>query len=1094
MSLPVKTLSRPLRRVDRFYPALAVFSLHASGRNVLDLYAGAGEHLTAMRDAKLYLVPYGHLDTQWRWNFATTITHYLKATLHENFRLFEKYPGYCFNFTGAIRYDMIKEYYPDDYARMKDYIRMGRWKIAGSCLEETDAIVPSPESLIRNILYGNRFFLEEFGIETCDYMLPDCFGFPASLPTVLAHCGIRGFSTQKLSWHSAEGIPFPVGIWRGPDGSGLPAALDPGSYMTLLLKRPGKKARWLKRLEDNGRRYGVWKDYRYYGTGDTGGAPLERSVRNAEKSVNEKNGILCQDSSDRFFRDLSVDEAARLPEYRGDLLLTEHSAGSLTSQAIMKRWNRKNEFLADAAERASAAAWLVGGPACPHLRLRGAWERVIGSQMHDILPGTCTPDAYTWSYNDEAVALNVFTSVLGRAAEAMAARLDTRCEGIPLVVYNPLSFEREDLVEAVVPLPGDGEIAVDGPRGERVPAQVLSVDGGATHLIFPAGTPPVSWNVYEIRRDAGPPAGSGEVTAEETAGGIVLENHAYRVAIDREGFVASIIDRYQDCEILHDTVHYELQGETPRMFPAWNMDWKDRKKKPARLAGTLESVRITERGPVRVSAEITRTFRRSTFIQKVSLSMGAAGRRVEFTERIDWNLSGYSLKTAFPLKCSNREATYNWQVGKVRRTSNNEKKYEVPSHMWFDLTDISGERGVTILEDSKYGSDRPDDRTLRLTLLYTPARRWYDIAFRDQASQDRGRHAIRYALCSHRGDWREGKSDLQGLRFNQPLYPFLAGPSPGRLGRQYSLLGMSTDRAVVSALKRSEENGDTFILRMNELSGEGGTAARIDLGERLEKAWEVNGQEAPTGEISFDERGIDVTLSPYQIRSIALRFAQPSAGEAAGAVPLDLPFNAKMITRNGEYPELPFSFPEERVPGRIESGDIAFQISRGSERDVLLCAGQELRFPVGEFNRLSLLASAAGETRAEFSFTGAAPRAVAVVVPSSTGFVGQYDTRTWKRESRWKKRDYFWRIPCTGVRPGYVTRQELAFFTTHVHAYGKDLPYQFGYLFRFDIAIPEGAEGIRLCDDDRVRIIAATVSRTDGGVACCRRLLDDFDF
>ncbi|MBN2080452.1 MAG: alpha-mannosidase [Spirochaetes bacterium] len=1047
-----------------------------------------------MKNKKLYLVPCAHLDTQWRWNFATTITHYLKATLYENFRLFEKYPGYCFNFTGAIRYDMIKEYYPEEYARMKDYIREGRWKIAGSCLEETDAIVPSPESLIRNILYGNRFFREEFGTESSDYMLPDCFGFPASLPTVLAHCGIRGFSTQKLTWHSAEGIPFPIGIWRGPDGSGLPAALDPGSYMTVLLKRPGKKAQWLKRLEENGRRYGVWKDYRYYGTGDTGGAPLELSVKNAEKSVNEKDGIVCQDSSDRFFRDLTPDEMARLPEYRGDLLLIEHSTGSLTSQAIMKRWNRKNEFLADAAERASVAASLVGGVSYPHRRLRGAWERVIGSQMHDILPGTCTPDAYTWSYNDEAVALNVFTSVLGRAAEAMAEHLDTRCGGIPLIVYNPLSFEREDLVEAVVPFPGDKEIVVYNPRGESVPVQRIFAEGDESHIIFPAETPPMSWNVYEIRSDTGTPSGRGDVTAEETAHGIILENHAYRVTIDHEGCVASIIDRIQGSEVLDGTVHYELQRETPRMFPAWNMDWKDRKKKPTLLVGTLESVRITERGPVRVSAEITRRFRHSTFIQRVSLSAGSAGSRVEFTERIDWNLSGYSLKAAFPLACAHPEATYNWQVGKVRRTGNHAKQYEVPSHMWFDLTDASGERGVTILEDSKYGSDRPDDRTLRLTLLYTPARRWYDIAFRDQAFQDRGRHTIRYALCSHRGDWREGKSDLQGLRFNQPLYPFLSEPSPGRLGKIYSFLRLSTERAVITALKRSEENGDTCILRMNELAGEGGTAARVDLGERLEKAREVNGQEAALGEISFDERGVDVTLGPYQLKSIALRFASTSPGEAAGAVPLDLPFNAKMITRNGEHPELAFSFPEERVPERIESGDIAFHINRGGERDTLLCGGEELRLPGGEFDRLSLLVSAGEETPAEFIFTGRTPRTVTVTVPSSTGFIGQYDTRIWKRKSRWKKRDYFWRIPCTGVRPGFVTRQELAFFTTHIHAYGKDLPYRFGYMFRLDLEIPEGTEWIRLCSDNRVRIFSATVSRKKTTARYCRRLLDDFDF
>src|SRR3984885_12282507 len=178
----------------------------------------------------LYVVGYAHLDTEWNWDYVTTIGQYLPRTMLDNFRLFEKYPHYIFNFTGANRYMMMKEYYPKDYQKLKEYIAAGRWYPAGSSMEEGDANMPSGEALIRQVLYGNEFFRKEFGVASAEFMLPDCFGFQASLPSVLAHCGVKGFSMQKLTWGSAVGIPFNVGVWVGPDGKSVVAALNPLSY------------------------------------------------------------------------------------------------------------------------------------------------------------------------------------------------------------------------------------------------------------------------------------------------------------------------------------------------------------------------------------------------------------------------------------------------------------------------------------------------------------------------------------------------------------------------------------------------------------------------------------------------------------------------------------------------------------------------------------------------------------------------------------------------------------------------------------------------------------------------------------------------
>jgi alpha-mannosidase len=128
------------------------------------------------KEKTLYTVGYAHLDTQWRWTYPQVIREFIPATLHRNFELFEKYPDYVFNFSGSRRYEMMKEYYPDDYEKLKKYIAAGRWFPCGSSVDEGDCNVPSAESLVRHVLYGNRYFEREFGVQSAEFMLPDCFG------------------------------------------------------------------------------------------------------------------------------------------------------------------------------------------------------------------------------------------------------------------------------------------------------------------------------------------------------------------------------------------------------------------------------------------------------------------------------------------------------------------------------------------------------------------------------------------------------------------------------------------------------------------------------------------------------------------------------------------------------------------------------------------------------------------------------------------------------------------------------------------------------------------------------------------------------
>lgn len=1062
---------------------------------VLAAVLGAGQAAKAeepmfdlTKEKVLYCIGYAHLDTQWRWDFTTTIDEYIRSTLDDNFDRFEKYPGYVFNFTGSVRYAMMKEYYPKRFEKLKEYIATGRWFVSGSSVDEGDVNVPSAEAVLRHVLYGNDFFRREFGKESLDYMLPDCFGFPASMPSIWAHAGLRGFSTQKLTWGSAVGIPFHVGVWEGPDGKSVLAALDPGAYVGAIDGRVDRNEEWVERVEANGRDYGVWADYHYYGVGDQGGAPRAEDVANYLASIDNPDSKIhvALTSSDQMFKDISDEMAKRLPRYAGDMLLTEHSAGTLTSQAYMKRWNRKGELLADAAERASVAADWLGGAAYPLAKLNRSWERLLANQMHDILPGTSIPRAYTFSWNDEIVAQNGFAEALTDAVGAVTRELDTDVSGTPVVVYNPLTTEREDVVLATVfveEVPPSVRV-FDG-EGREVPSQVLEEEYGRFRLLFVARVPAVSLSVFEVR-PSGQPYRSEERPRAE---GHSVENAFYRVTVNEAGDVASIVDKAAGGrELLREPARLVFTREKPRSFPAWNMDWADRQRPPMGYVEGPAEIYVVEDGPVRSALAVVRGARDSIFTQRIRLSAGDAGRRIEFDTEIDWQSTGGALRASFPLTISAPKATYNWGLGTIERGNNEPTKYEVPSHEWLDLTDRGGEYGVSILEDSKFGSDKPDDATLRLTLLYSPAVRH---SFMDQHSQDWGRHEMLYALYGHAGDHREGRSEWQGRRLNQPLRAFQAPRHGGPLGRSFSWLSVSTPQVDVRALKKAE-HGDHYVVRLQELWGRDAPGVLVSLGTGIAEAWELDGQERRIGDARLKDGRLVVDFTRFSPRTFAVRLAAPPARiQPPASTSVDLPFDTGVTSTDDEPSGGAFdaegrSIPAEMLPAAVTSEGIGFQLSK-TAKNAVTCQGQTIEIPPGD--RLYLLAAATEDATATFAV---GERHQELSVQPWTGFVGQFDDRVWDRE--FPKVDYRGEGHVVGFRPGYIHRDPIAWFATHRHhPENGNEPYRFSYLFKYGLDVPPGATTLTLPDDPRIKILAATVaSGRNDETRSAAPLYDDF--
>ena len=1147
------------------------------------------------KEPTLYVVPYAHLDTQWRWEFPQTISEYLLKTMRVNFDYMDRYPHYVFNWTGANRYRLMKEYFPADYARMQQYAAAGRWFPAGSSVEEGDVNLPSAEGIFRQILYGNEYFRKDFGKASTEYMLPDCFGFPASLPSILAHAGVQGFSTQKLNaqWQPApkiggpdspektpEGIPFNVGMWIGPDGKGVIAALNPGGYgsnvYTDISKEPVELAasgpqltseerarltpqqaaaiarqrsleqNWVKRIDLNGKVTGVFADYHYVGTGDIGGATQESTVKLLEAIVTKSETELpmpprsafamgeapaapttgakvrvgegpvhvVEATADQLFNDITPSMSSRLPQYKGDLELINHSAGSLTSQAYHKRWIIKNELLGDAAEKASIAAMWMGGRTYPQERINDAWMLELAGHFHDTGAGTATPRSYEFAWNDDAIVANQFAGILTNATEAIASDLDTEVSGVPVVIFNPLNIAREDLVEAKITFPSGmpNAVRVSDSTGKEVASQIE--DG---KVLFLAKVPSVGYAVYSVA-----PAASSRLHSELRVTRSSLENSRYRVQLNSSGDVSSIFDKSLNKELLAAPMRLAISTDIPKVYPAWNMDFDQEQAAPRAYVSGPASIRIKESGPVRVSLEVTRDTEGSKFVQTVSLAAGDAGDRVEFGNAIDWKTLSANLKASFPLSASNENATYNWELGTIQRPNANERQFEVASHRWIDLTDKSGQFGTTILTDYKNGSDKPNDNTLRLTLMRSPGiqqpANGRPSGYSDQANQDWGHHEFVFGLAGHAGDWRKAETDWQAYRLNDPLIAFQTVKHRGPLGKSFSLVHLNNSRIRVLALKKAEAS-DEIVLRVVELDGKPAQDVRVSFAAPVAAAREINAQEQPVGTADVVEGELRTSFTEYQPRTFALRLGAPSVKIGpvrSEAVKLNYDLavgsNDDTKTDGGGFDGAGNAMPAEMLPSTIRYNDVEFNLAsaKTGSPNAVVAKGQTIALPEGHYNRIYVLAASADKDQKASFQVGSAK--ADLTIQHWTGFIGQWDTRIWKNqtERNWaisanhavwppadlqqrEQRPVSPRYPddYVGLQPGYMKTAGLAWYASHRHTKdGLNQPYEYSYLFAYPIEVSGSSKSLTLPNNDKIRIFAVSVVTEDPELTPAQPLYD----
>lgn len=1001
-----------------------------------------------------YMVADAHLDTQWNWDVQTTINKYVWNTIYQNLFLLRNYPHYVFNFEGGIKYAWMKEYYPEQYQEMKKYISNGRWHLAGSSWDANETVICSPESWIRNVLLGQTFYRKEFGTEGTDVFLPDCFGFGYDLPTLAAHCGLIGFSSQKLEWRDhafypgGKKYPFTIGLWKGIDGSTI-----------MMAHGFGYGQKWKdedlsnnKLIMDEIGQSSLNKVYRYYGIGDMGGAPDIASVRSIEKGISGSGPIkILSCTSDQLYKDyLPFDKHPELPVFDGELTMDVHGTGCYTSQAAMKLYNRQNENLGDAAERAAVTAEWLGTSVYPSSTMTESWRRFIWNQFHDDVTGTSIPRAYEFAWNDELISLKQFSQVLTSSVNSIAMHLNTQVSGTPVILYNTESFPVKDIVSITLPSM-QGSYQVTDAKGKNVLSQVVTDSEGKSHLWVDASTPATGCAVYSMKA-------GGKIVGAAVADTRSIENSVYKVTVDNNGDITSLIDKRCNKELVASGKSIRLaifENCKSYSWPAWEVLKEAIDKTPV---GINEDVTIkqVDNGPLCKSLLISKRYGKSNFKQYIRLYEGSRADRIDFCNEVDWHSKNSLLKAEFPLSVSNEKATYDIGLGSIQRGNNTDTAYEVYAHEWADLTATDNSYGVTILNDSKYGWDKPNNNTLRMSLLYSPQT---DNRYSYQGLQDQGYHNFTYSIIGHAAALDRTVAVEKAAILNNPIRPFISSKHTGDLGSEFSFVSSDNRNVIVRALKKAESSNE-YVIRVYENEGKNDQTAHLTFAGTIVKAVEADGTEKEIGPVSFNGNRINVCIKPFSVKTYKV-VLEHQFEKSSSVQSLNLPYDRKCFSFNefrdeGNF-EGGYSYAAELLPdSTITVDNLPFLLGDKASVNGVTCKGNVIKLPAGnKYNRIYFLAaSRSGDQDATFTIGKNRDK---VSVPYYTGFIGQ-----WGHEGHTK---------------GFLKNAEIAYVGTHRHSSHGDKAYEFTYMFKYGMDIPKGATEIRLPDNDKVVVFSATLSR-----------------
>ena len=790
---------------------------------------------------------HAHIDVAWLWPLAETVRK-CGRTFSNVLELMESYPEFTFVQSQPQLYEYTRERYPSIYKQIRERIDEGRWFPSGCMWVEPDCNLTSGESLVRQTLFGTRYIKQEFGRDTRVLWLPDVFGYSAALPQILKRSGIDYFFTMKISISQFTSFPYHSFHWEGIDGTRVLSHFMPAEEYSSEIEA------WLVRTGEH--RYAE-KDRSPiqilpFGHGDGGGGPARKHIERLQRYRNlEGMPKLESMSPEEFFARLES-ESENLPRWVGELYLEFHR-GTYTTHGYIKKCNRQAEFLLRETEMLSAFSAATGGR-YEQKRLNDSWKLVLLNQFHDILPGSSIDEVYEDSREQYARVFEETGAVKDRAFAHLAKNVDTRGEGVAVLAFNSLSWDRTGVIETSGKglRKGNSYVATDTDGSEH-PVQI-GFDGTAR---FVGNLPSIGYGVFHIRR-----SGSEGAPIEADEGG--MENERVKVRFDRQGRVRRIYDKMARRDVLEPgkagnrLILFEDKMATSGT--AWDIDifYND---KPLEIDGELQEVEVVERGPVRSVVRFRRTLSQSAITQDVILTAGSP--RIDFATRVEWgDEKDVLLKAAFPVNVRSERARYEVQFGSVERpthwnTPRDFARFEVPAQKWADLSE--GDYGVALLNDCKYGYDIKDN-VMRLTLLRAPKHP-------GKTADVNETHNFNYGILPHTGDFTNGLV-REGYEFNLPVSAEPVKTSGGRLPAQGSWMSISGDNIIIDTVKKAEDD-DGIIVRLYEAHGSRGRRALYP-SLPVERVVETNLMEKEEEEVTIRSGKVTLDFKPFQIRTLKL--------------------------------------------------------------------------------------------------------------------------------------------------------------------------------------------------------------------------------
>ena len=823
-----------------------------------------------------------HIDMAWLWPWTETV-EVVRNTFRSVLDLMREYPDFKFTMSSARTYEWMQEKYPDLFAEIEERVKEGRWEVIGGMWVEPDLNMPDGESLVRQILVGKRYFEKNFGVDVKIGWNPDSFGYNYQLPQIYKRSGMDYFVTQKLMWaHEFTTFPYKFFWWQSPDGSRL-LTYFPHDYADPIDAQPlgSQVATWMpaiygKTLTDHPEMMHL------YGVGDHGGGPTRVMLDHAEQ-LKDPNTVFPKLELS-FARDFFADMEKKLPSMQvptwdGELYFQYHR-GVFTTQAETKRRIRRSEENILNAEKFASLAALYGRP-YPQDGMLLSWKNLLFDHFHDIMPGSGIAVNYVDAKrNLENVDRATHEVAMGSLRE-IAAHVDTQREGVPVLLFNSQSWPRTDVVEMEAQLPEAArDIQVMDSAGKPAETQLLAMDKD-THrarFLVLAHTPSVGYATYFVRGATSAPAARSLLKA--TAGS--LENEFVRVKIDPQtGCMTSLFDKRSGTEALapaetdtggpkNSTCGNLLQTfvDKPKQWDAWNID-ADFEKQHWDL-DQADEVKLIESGPLRAVIQVKNHFQNSTFVRDITLYAGIP--RVDVKMQAEWHEKHILLKVAFPVSAHSNRATYEIPFGSVERpttrnTPAEQAQFEVPAYRWADISD--GKHGFSLLNDCKYGYDAKGN-VLRLSLLRSPE-------YPDPHA-DEGHHEFTYSLYPHAGDWKQALTVRQGYELNYKLIALPAEKHQGALPPEHSFMQVTAENVVISAVKKAEDQ-NALVVRFYEWAGKQGEVS-LQLPPGAESATETDLMEKPTGPVALSGNTLKVATTPYEIKTVEVKFSNPQPAAA----------------------------------------------------------------------------------------------------------------------------------------------------------------------------------------------------------------------